>query len=253
MGPEPTDSWGDAGLLSAEQERGGRLRPESWRPDPSPLVVAAAFVAFAPGEAGPGHAGDRAWVGAVAVREGMVTGSRTAPPVPGVVVRGHAGGRYVPGLLAVREGAMTVKALAALEARVGRPDVVMLDATGRDHPRRCGLAVHVGWVLDVPTIGVTHRLLTDRDRPVPALDRRGQAEPINIDGEAVAAWVCTADGARPVVVHAGWRTDVGVAVEVALRTSDVVRTPEPLREARRLAREARSMAGGGWDGYGPAL
>ena len=179
---------------------------------------------------------------------GTGRGSRAAPPVPGVVVRGNAGGRYEPGLLALREGAMTVDALAALEARVGRPDVVMLDATGRDHPRRCGLAVHAGWVLDVPTLGVTHRMLTDRDRPVPALDRHGQVERITIDGEEPAAWVCTADGARPVVVHAGWRTDVDAAVEVALRMSEVARTPEPLREARRLAREARSMFGGGGAG-----
>src|SRR5690606_22359060 len=61
----------------------------------------------------------------------------------------------------------------------------------------------------------------------------------------VARWVCTRVGARPVVAHAGWRTDPDVAAQVVLRTSARARTPEPLRRARELARVARAVAGAG--------
>jgi deoxyribonuclease V len=64
------------------------------------------------------------------------------------------------------------------------------------------------------------------------------------DDEPVAAWLCTRDGVRPVVVHAGWRTDVATAIEIALAFSTVARTPEPLRQARRLAREERAQVEG---------
>src|SRR5439155_270280 len=70
--------------------------------------------------------------------------------------RGFGGAPSAPGLLALREGSMLAAAVEALEAR---PDVLLVDATGRDHPRRAGLALHLGAVLDVPTIGVTHRPL----------------------------------------------------------------------------------------------
>ena len=158
---------------------------------------------------------------------------------------GRAGGPYVPGLLAMREGRLLATCVQDLVQRVRRPDVLMVDATGRDHPRRCGLAVHLGWVLDLPSVGVTHRLLTERMREPPPLTRRGDAETIALHGEPVAAWVCTRDGVRPVVAHAGWRTDVATAIELTLASSTLARTPEPLRHARRLAREERARRGGG--------
>ncbi len=226
------DAWKDPELLVAQQREVGRLRAEPWHP-PKSLTVAGCFVAFRRGEQGPGEEGDRAFVGAALVGEGG--GHRR-----GVVIEARAEGPYVPGLLALREGRMLVEALRAL-VESGRPDALMVDATGRDHPRRCGLAVHLGWALGLPSVGVTHRLLTERHQDPPLLARRrGDAVPIELHGEPVAAWVCTCDGTRPVVVHAGWRTDVATAIEIALRFAVGARTPEPLREARRLAREARS-------------
>lgn len=210
----------------------GALEPDPWVPGRNPLVVGAAFVAFARGEAGPGEAGDHAVVGAVAwsERDGVVAG---------VVVDGVAAGPYVPGLLGLREGAMTEAALAPLLERV-EVDVLVLDATGRDHPRRCGLALHLGWLLGRPSVGVTHRMLTDRHHPVPPSGATGTLEVVGVAGEAVAAWVATVGGVRPVVVHAGWRTSVEVAAEVVGRCARGARTPEPLRRARELARTARA-------------
>jgi deoxyribonuclease V len=190
------------------------------------------------------------------------------------VVRMVVGAAYVPGLLALREGPALAAAVSGLRRR---PDVLLVDASGADHPRRAGLAVHLGWALDLPTVGVTSRPLlagAEPDEPSgaprgsrpcpgdqagsstagtvrpggPVVETgalvRGWWAPLNLDGEAVAAWVCTRTGARPVVAHAGWRTDVETAVAVALAAStEGARAPVPLQEARRVAREARDLAG----------
>lgn len=234
----------------AEQADVGRLRPELWSPADGPAVagasVAGCFAAFAPGEAGPGAAGDHAWVGAA-----LLVAGGPAPVAITVVTTGRAGGPYVPGLLTMREGRMLHEALEQLIDEVGRPGVVMVDATGRDHPRRCGMAVHLGWALDVPTVGVTHRLLTGRDRAAPFLPRRGDWAPVrnpmtggdaSVEEEEVARWVCTRDGVRPLVAHAGWRTNAATAADLAVGTATVARTPEPLRLAREAARTARAAA-----------
>jgi deoxyribonuclease V len=233
--PEP--AWSGRERLLEQQIAVGRLQPPPWRPHAATLSIAGCFVAFAHGEAGPGAAGDRAWVGAVAVDD---RGVRSAE----VVVGARAGGPYVPGLLALREGEMMYTALRALLERAPHVDAAMVDATGRDHPRSCGLAVHLGWALDVPTVGVTHRLLTGRHVAAPPPGHRGDTVPVGEVLEPVAIWVCTVDGTRPLVAHAGWRTDSDVAAGVALATSGPARTPEPLRQARQLARTARSAAGG---------
>lgn len=219
-------------------------------------VAGGCFVAFARGEAGPGHAGDRAWAGAVAWqvppagraarrsdRELRGTVSTSGPRqasdvVAQAVVFDRVAAAYAPGLLALREGPILA---AAVDGLAVRPDVVIVDATGRDHPRRAGLAVHLGAVWDLPTVGVTHRPLV-ASGPLPVL-RRGEVAPVTLDGEIVGCWVCTHTGARPVVAHAAWRTDPDTAADLVLRAStEAARTPVPLQEARRVAREARAAA-----------
>jgi deoxyribonuclease V len=225
----------DAAALRAAQAELGRREPTPWHPADGALRVAGCFVAFARGEQGPGQAGDHAWVGAAVLDErGRV--------LAGTVTTGITGGPYVPGLLAQREGQLLLDGVAELvdSAPELTPDVVLVDATGRDHPRRCGLAVHLGYLWDLPTIGVTHRLLSAREAQPPALTTRGDHAEILMDGRPVAAWCCTRSGARPVVAHAAWRTDVRTAVDVVVRCSLDSRTPEPLRAARRLARQARA-------------
>jgi deoxyribonuclease V len=71
-------------------------------------------------------------------------------------VEGEAGAPYEPGLLALRGGPLLEAAVRALK---NLPDVLLIDGTGRDHPRRAGIALHLGAVLDLPTVGVTHRAL----------------------------------------------------------------------------------------------
>jgi deoxyribonuclease V len=209
--PESVEELIEAQRSLAEAE------PPPWR-GPAETIGGCA-IRFPRGETGRGAAGDPAWAAAVA-------GSAES------VVHGEAGAPYEPGLLALREGPL-------LEAAVwtARPDVLLVDATGRDHPRRAGLALHLGAVLDLPTVGVTHRpLLATGDWPE---DVRGAWSPLTLDGETVGAWLRTRRGTRPLAVHAAWRTDVETAVATVLSAVGRHRTPEPLRRARRLARLAR--------------
>lgn len=208
------------------------LAAAPWRPGPAPLV-AGCFLAYARGEAGPGHPGDRVWSAAAVWRDGGL--------VDEVVVADRAPASYAAGHLALREGPALERVLRSLAVA---PDVVLVDATGRDHPRRAGLALHLGEVLDRPTVGVTHRpLRASGAEPGP---ERGATSAVTLDGVEVGRWVRTATGVRPVVAHAGWRTDPATAAEVVLLASTgAARTPEPLRAARRLARTTRAAAGAG--------
>jgi deoxyribonuclease V len=153
----------------------------------------------------------------------------------GVTSSGPAGGPYLPTLLALREGPLLEQAVRALPIA---PEVLLVNATGRDHPRRAGLALQLGAVLGLPTIGVTTRLLVaDGSWPT---DQRGATAPLLLGGEEVGCWVRTRAGARPVAVHAAWRTDAQAAVQVVLAAARRARTPEPLRRARTLARTRRA-------------
>lgn len=150
-------------------------------------------------------------------------------------MRGQAGGPYEPGLLALREGPLLEAALRALP---GSPELLVVNATGRDHPRHAGLALHLGGRLDLPSIGVTNRpLIATGELPE---DRRGATSPLRIGDEVVAWWVTTRLGTRPLVAHPGWRTAPDQAIELVLRLTTRWRTPVPLRMARQAARLARA-------------
>jgi deoxyribonuclease V len=206
--------------LIEEQLLLATLVPEPWLFDPG-ARVAGVFVCFLRGKSGAGAAGDPAWA-AASVAEGTV------------VVTGEAGAPYEPGLLAMREGPLLEAGVRALRQT---PDVLLVDATGRDHPRRAGLALHLGTVLDLPTVGVTHRpLVAEGEWPA---DERGARSPLLLEDDLVGYWLRTRQGTRPLAVHAAWRTSAATATEVVLSTSRA-RTPEPLRQARRRAREARA-------------
>jgi deoxyribonuclease V len=207
--------------------------PEPWSPDPAAPArpaVGACAVYFPRGETNPparGARGDPAWAAAAVVRDGRVSAES--------IVRGHAGAPYEAGLLALREGPVLEAAVRALGVM---PDVLLVDATGRDHPRRAGMALHLGAVLDVPSVGVTHRpLVASGAWPE---DAQGAAAPLLLDGERVGVWLRTRTGTRPLAVHCGWRTSLETAVEVVLAVTGRHRTPTPFRVARRAARSARA-------------
>ncbi len=191
------------------------------------LAIGACVVVFARGQTGRGARGDPAWAAAAVLRGRQVLAQAT--------VTGEAAGPYIPGLLALREGPSLEDAVCALAVT---PDVLLVDATGADHPRRAGLALQLGAITGLATVGFTHRpLLAEGAWP---RDARGAHSPLSLDGAQVGAWVRTRAGARPVAVHAGWRTTLDDAIDVVLSCAFGHRTPEPLRHARRLARNARA-------------
>jgi deoxyribonuclease V len=213
--------------LEAEQRALAEADPAPWRPPERGLRPVGCWVCFPRGVTGPGAAGDPAWAAAVTMSGRRVLDRHGCA--------GAAAGPYVPGLMALRAGALLESAVRGLS---GTSDVLLLDATARDHPRRCGLALHLGAVLDLPSVGVTHRpLLATGSWPD---DRAGAVSPLRSGDDVVGCWVRTRAGTRPLAVHPGWRMDVDTAVEVVLAAVAGRRTPEPLRRARQLARRARA-------------
>jgi deoxyribonuclease V len=212
--------------LSRLQRALGEMTPERWQPPTTLRRIGACFVCFVPVQ-GAGAAGDRGFAGAaVTDRRRLLTG---------VSVSGPAGAPYLPALLALREGPLLEQAVRALPIT---PEVLVVNATGRDHPRCAGLALQLGAVLGLPTVGVTTRpLVAEGVWPV---DQRGATTPLLVGGEVVGCWVRTRAGAKPVAVHAAWQTDAQAAVEVVLAATRRARTPEPLRRARTLARTRRA-------------
>jgi deoxyribonuclease V len=210
-----------AAELIATQHQLAVANPSPWRLG-ARARIGACVVCFERGGSGPGRAGDRGWAAAA-------SGSDVA------VVEGVAGAPYQAGLLALREGTLLEAAVRALSVP---PDVLLVNATGRDHPRRAGLALQLGSVLDLPTVGVTHRTLLAAGAWPP--DEPRACARLVVGGELVGYWLRTRPGTRPLAVHAAWQTDPDTAAEVVLAAVDRARTPEPLRLARRAARTARA-------------
>ena len=150
--------------------------------------------------------------------------------VESALARRPTGFPYVPGLLSFREIPAALGALAALACT---PDLLLCDGQGLAHPRRFGLACHLGWLVDVPTIGVAKSRLLGDYAPPPA--DRGAWSPLWDRGDLVGAAVRTRRGVKPLFVSPGHRIDVASAVRLTLACTNRYRLPEPSRTAHRLA------------------
>ena len=137
---------------------------------------------------------------------------------------------YVPGLLGFREVPCIVEAFEQLGRR---PDFALVDGHGLAHPRRFGVATHLGVELDLPTIGCGKSLLVGLHRE-PGM-RRGACTRLVHGGEVIGKVLRTRDGVRPVFVSIGHRVDLDSAVRLVLRCTPRYRLPEPIRAADRAA------------------
>ena len=142
---------------------------------------------------------------------------------------------YVPGLLSFREAPAALRALGALPRR---PGLVMVDGQGIAHPRRLGLASHLGLWLDVPTIGCAKsRLIGEADKPG---TEAGAWSPLVDKGETIGAVLRTRTGVKPLYVSIGHRVDLDAAIQWVLGCCKGYRLPEPARWAHRAASGERS-------------
>lgn len=137
---------------------------------------------------------------------------------------------YVPGLLAFREGPSV---LAALERLTTWPDLFVFDAQGLAHPRRLGLASHMGVILDWPSVGCAKsRLIGAHEEPADAV---GAWSPLFDGDETIGAVVRSRVGVKPLYVSIGHRVDLPTAVDIVLRCGQGYRLPETTRYAHRVA------------------
>jgi deoxyribonuclease V len=137
---------------------------------------------------------------------------------------------YVPGLLSFREAPV---ALAAIRALSTTPDVILVDGHGRAHPRRFGIACHLGVLLDRPTIGCAKSVLVGHaDEPGPA---PGDWTPLRHGASVIGVALRTKARTKPIYVSTGHRVSLETAISVVMACSRGYRLPEPTRLADRLA------------------
>lgn len=137
---------------------------------------------------------------------------------------------YIPTYLAFRELEPMLMAVKELES-----DLYMIDSQGIAHPRRAGLASHLGVVTEKPTVGVAkNRLCGEAEEPG---QERGSYSFLRDDGEVIGAVVRTRSEVNPVYVSIGHRISLEKAIEITLESAPKYKIPEPIRAAHQLATE----------------
>lgn len=137
---------------------------------------------------------------------------------------------YIPGLLSFREGPVLETAFGKLQAE---PDVLIFDGMGRAHPRRIGIASHMGLWLQKPTIGCGKTLLTGHFVEPDA--ERGSRSPLIHRSEVIGAVLRTRTNVKPVFISVGHLADLETSVELILRCTSKYRLPDPIRAAHNAA------------------
>ncbi|QGV77607.1 endonuclease V [Streptomyces ficellus] len=210
----------EAEALAVQDELRGRVVLDEPGPAPGTGLVTGVDVAYDD---------ERDLVAAAAV----VLDARTLTVVEEATAVGRVSFPYVPGLLAFREVPTVLAALAALR---GGPGLVVCDGYGRAHPRRFGLASHLGVLTGLPVIGVAKNPFTfTYEQPA---RERGAAAPLVADGEEVGRALRTREGVKPVFVSAGHRVTLDNACAHTLHLTPRYRIPETTRHADALCRRA---------------
>ncbi|MEV5833618.1 endonuclease V [Nocardia sp. NPDC052112] len=172
----------------------------------------------------------------IAAAAAVVLDCATLDPIDTAVAHGTVTFPYVPGLLSFRELPIT---LSALEKLTTTPDLLICDGQGLAHPRRFGLACHVGILTGTPTIGVAKTPWGDYSEPGP---ERGAVSDITMDGQIVGRALRTRRGVRPVFVSVGHLIDLETGCAQVLALTPRFRQPETTRQADHLCRQALRAA-----------
>jgi deoxyribonuclease V len=137
---------------------------------------------------------------------------------------------YVPGLLSFRETPVAIKALEKLE---NAPDLIICDGQGVAHPRRFGIACHIGLIADVPTIGAAKSILVGNFENLD--ERRGSTADLLHRNEKIGVALRTKDKVQPIYVSVGHRVGLETAIDFVLRCAPKYRLPETTRLADKMA------------------
>lgn len=141
---------------------------------------------------------------------------------------------YIPGLLTFREAPAIIAALRNLKHS---PDILLCDGQGIAHPRRLGIACHLGLLVDMPAIGCAKSRLIGHYQE-PALEK-GARTPLLIGQEQVGSVVRTRENVKPVFVSIGHKIDLPTAEQIVLTCATRYRLPEPTRLADQLVAAAK--------------
>ncbi|MEM6502990.1 MAG: deoxyribonuclease V [Cyanobacteria bacterium P01_C01_bin.89] len=146
---------------------------------------------------------------------------------------------YIPGFLSFREIPAIVRALAKLTHQFPEPpDVIICDGQGYAHPRRFGLACHLGVLLDRPTLGAAKSRFIGEH--VPLGEKKGDREWLGDRGETIGVVLRTRDDVRPLYISSGHRIGLESAVDIVLRCTPKYRLPETTRWADKIASQRGS-------------
>jgi deoxyribonuclease V len=186
------------------------------------------------------YAGDGGGTGTRLAAAAVVLDGTTLEVLEESVAVGTAAFPYIPGLFAFRELPTLLEALRGLATT---PDLLVCDGFGIAHPRRFGLACHLGVLTGLPSIGVGKTAFVGgHEQPG---EKRGDTSPLVDGGEVVGRVLRTRDGVKPVFVSVGHRIDLDTACRNVLALTPEYRLPETTRRADRLSRDALSRGGHG--------
>ncbi len=146
------------------------------------------------------------------------------------IVRRATSFPYIPGFLSFREIPAVLDALQKINTI---PDIILCDGQGFAHPRRFGIACHLGVILDIPTIGVAKSWLIGKYEEVP--QTKGSWQPLIHNNQTIGAVLRTRSNVKPVYVSSGHRISLPTAIEYVLRCTPKYRLPETTRIADKLA------------------
>lgn len=141
---------------------------------------------------------------------------------------------YIPGLLSFREIPCITGAFAQLKQQ---PDLVMVDGQGIAHPRRLGIAAHLGLWLDLPTIGCAKSILTGSYEESELSEEAGAWLPLKYRGETIGAAVRTRSRVKPMIISLGHRISLESSIRYVLQCARGYRLPEPTRQADKLSKQ----------------
>jgi len=142
---------------------------------------------------------------------------------------------YIPGLLSFREAPVVLRALEKLRHR---PDLVILDAQGQAHPRKAGLASHVGVITGLPCVGCAKSRLTGQHSE-PGLEKGSWTDLLDNNGQVIGRVVRTRRAVKPMFVSVGHLVNLDEAMQLVLAMTGRYRLPEPTRLAHLLAGKLR--------------